>query len=556
MRFAFITGVSILVGILGVVASLTRTSAAESEVAPAITPLLKIAPDGEKLPAVVAPPDSVFEKLKEADRDVARRFYKKYIDVNGLPAMASAEVADEALQRTYYIVVHMLAGRPDILQQMIASGTRLIIIGKDQVYTDMPEYRRTRNPEFMNERVRGTGGINVTSFGEENLLNLPLDRYDDESIGVHEFSHTIDAAIGRIDPTWSGPNGRLAKTYQNAVNQGLWKFAYTGSNATEYWAEICQSYFDTNRTNNWNHASVATREQLKQYDPVGYELVRTTFNLSPENDWRYSPVQKQPSVIAPPQKFKINPYYTKFTWAREFIVLGSDRVSDETLLKANDTIRKMFAYRHDILKALINDDVWLVVLGRGETLTDLPEFSDAKSQAGFDCVRYLDFTPDKKLLVVSEENVLALPTDPLRGKSAVVGALAKAMCLVVGVRDADPQFEQRRDKQQYEQQLVWNTASLPIKRMDIDFDLKLRKIFDNAMNNSLWKGTPAARDHVEYWAAGVEAYFNAAGAGYPPNDAQRPITTREMLKSYDPDLYELVDATMLFAGHQDWRYKP
>ena len=33
------------------------------------------------------------------------------------------------------------------------------------------------------------------------------------------------------------------------------------------------------------------------------------------------------------------------------------------MLKANDTIRKMFAYRHDILKALIADGVKLVVLG-------------------------------------------------------------------------------------------------------------------------------------------------------------------------------------------------
>ena len=34
------------------------------------------------------------------------------------------------------------------------------------------------NPTFQNERVRGTGG-KPTSFGEENLLSLPLDRYDD-----------------------------------------------------------------------------------------------------------------------------------------------------------------------------------------------------------------------------------------------------------------------------------------------------------------------------------------------------------------------------------------
>src|SRR5262245_47488938 len=336
-------------------------------------------------PPVIAPPDSLFEMDRPNDRDVAKNFYKKYIDVKGMPVVASGEVADEALQRTYDIVTHMLAGRPDVIDSMVKGGMYLIIIGKDQVYTDMPEYRNHPNPTFQNERVRGTGG-KPTSFGEENLLNLLLDRYDDESIGVHEFCHTIDGALGRVDPTWQR---RKAETYRNAVDKGRWKFAYAGSNAGEYWAEICQSYFDCNRINNWNHAGVATREQLKEYDPEGYELVRTAFKLSPEIDWRYTPLAKQPSVISPPSKFNIDPYYTKFTWAREFIVVGSNKVSDEALLKANDTIRKMFAYRHDILKALINDGARLVVFGRGEKLTDLPEFKESAKQAGFDNARYL-----------------------------------------------------------------------------------------------------------------------------------------------------------------------
>src|SRR5262249_39528434 len=121
-------------------------------------------------PAVTAPPDSIFEKSRNPE--AAKAFYKKYIDVGGLCAVASGEVSDEALLRTHYIVTHMLAGRPDILAAMGKAGTRLIIIGKDQVYTDMPDYRNSPNPQYLNERVRGTGGLNVTSFGEENLLNL------------------------------------------------------------------------------------------------------------------------------------------------------------------------------------------------------------------------------------------------------------------------------------------------------------------------------------------------------------------------------------------------
>jgi len=251
-------------------------------------------------------------------------------------------------------------------------------------------------------------------------------------------------------------------------------------------------------------------------------------------------------VIPPPAKFKIDPYYTKFTYAREFTVLGSKHVSDEALLKANDTIRKMFAYRHDILKAMIAEGARLVVLGRNEKLSDLPEFKEAKNQAGFDEVRYLEYTPSLRLMVVSEENTLGLPKEPFRGKCMVISVLAKALYHITGLRPVIPDFDRQRDRQQYE---------LRVKRMDIDFDHKLRKIYEDAVSKGLWKGTAAARNRVEYWAAGVEAYFDAAGDGQPPNAADRPINTREMLKAYDPELYALVDETMAYREHVDWRFK-
>ena len=491
---------------------------------------------------VTAPPDAFFDRFRERDRDAARSFYQKHVDVDGLSIAAAGIVDDEALRRTHHIVTHMLAGRPDVQDVMMQNGTRLIIIGKDQVYTDMPEYRNHPNPQYQNERVRGTGGLDVTSFGEENLLHLALDRYDDESIAVHEFCHTIDAALRRIDPAW---RERVSQTYRNAMDRGLWKNAYTASNPGEYWAEIAQSFFDTNRVNNWNHGPIGTREQLKLYDPEGYELVRSTFQLTPETDWRYRPLRMQPSVIPPPARFKIDPYYTKFTWAREFPVLGSPKVSDDALLKANNTIRKLFAYRHDILKALIADGVRLVVLGRHEKLSDLPEFREAKRAADFDEARFLDYTSAMKLLVVPEENVLGLPSDPVAGKALVVSVFAKALYQVTGLRPIDPDFDRQRSKQQYE---------LRVKRMDVEFDRRLQTIYEQALGQNLWKGTPAARNRTEYWVVGVEAYFDAAGAGFSPNDADRPITKREALKSYDAGLYGLVDETMAYQGRVDWRY--
>jgi dipeptidyl aminopeptidase/acylaminoacyl peptidase len=492
------------------------------------------------IPPVTAPPDTFFEMVGERDRDAARKFYQKYIDVRGMPVVAAGEVADEALQRTHSIVTGMLAGRPDIVGAMVTNRMYLIIIGKDQVYTDMPEYRNSRNPDYMNERVRGTGG-RPTSFGEENVLGWPVDRYDDESIGVHEFCHTIDGALRSLDPTW---NERKNRVFQNAMAKGLWKNTYAASNPGEYWAEIAQCYFDCQRVNNWNHGPIGTREQLKEYDPEAYELVRTTFNLGPGQDWRYRPARRLPAVTAPPARLRIDPYYTKFTWAREFTVLGR-AASDESLLAANNTIRKMFAYRHDVLKALIADGVRLVVLGRDESLADLPEFAGVGGSGDL-LARVFDYKPDSKLLVVGEENVLGNVKDPLVAHNQVIRVLAQAIYHVAGTRPVDPNWDNRPRG-------VWQQYELGVERLDVRFDQKLAELYDAATSAGKWRGTAAARDRVAYWAAGVLAYFDAGGRDAAPHDAPHPIATREALRDYDPDLAALVHKTMAFGGRADWR---
>jgi len=50
------------------------------------------------------------------------------------------------------------------------------------------------------------------------------------------------------------------------------------------------------------------------------------------------------------------------------------------------------------------------------------------------------------------------------------------------------------------------------------------------------------------------AYFATTGQTSAPVDAPHPIRTREMLKDYDPGLFALVNETMAYSGHVDWRY--
>jgi hypothetical protein len=91
---------------------------------------------------VTVPPESFFERVREKDRDAAHKFYKKYVDVKGIAAAASADVADLALQRTHEIVTHMLAGRP--AHELGGAGSSL------------PGFPRQRSP-----RTRLPGAIAV-----------------------------------------------------------------------------------------------------------------------------------------------------------------------------------------------------------------------------------------------------------------------------------------------------------------------------------------------------------------------------------------------------------
>jgi hypothetical protein len=131
----------------------------------------------------------------------------------------------------------------------------------------------------------------------------------------------------------------------------------------------------------------------------------------------------------------------------------------------------MFAYRHDILKALIADGVKLVVLGEGESLADLPECKEAGDDVDL-LARVLDYSPEIKLVAVGQENLLADPDAAGAGGSHVIRAMAKAFYQVTARRPVDPNWDRRgRAVQQYE---------LRVQRLDERFGEKLDELFAKA----------------------------------------------------------------------------
>ncbi|MEZ5964826.1 MAG: hypothetical protein R3F56_13355 [Planctomycetota bacterium] len=224
-------------------------------------------------------------------------FYAKFVSAEGYPIVASAGVSDYALLEAAYLVNAMLAQRPDVRAAMIASGSRLCILGHDQFTTDLPEFAwlaQKASPDlpgfsgkdYWDARARGTGGSETDPYcscGEENLLGYRGDPYATECILIHEFAHNIHLrGLVRIDETF---DPRVRAAFQAAVGKGLWKGTYAATNHHEYFAEGVQSWFDNNRHDDHDHNHVDTRVELIEYDSGLADLCREVFG---DTELRYT----------------------------------------------------------------------------------------------------------------------------------------------------------------------------------------------------------------------------------------------------------------------------
>lgn len=141
----------------------------------------------------------------------------------------------------------------------------------------------------IDKRTRGMGGSTYASCGEENLLQLPEDRYaGGYDICMHEFSHTImnigfDSLIRK----------KIENQYYHAIEHELWKGAYASANPQEYWAELTTWYFGSHGDYLKGKLPKAGPQGLKEYDINGYNLLDSIYSglIQPKT------IQKNASVI-------------------------------------------------------------------------------------------------------------------------------------------------------------------------------------------------------------------------------------------------------------------
>ena len=229
-------------------------------------------------------------------------------------------------------------------------------------------------------------------------------------------------------------------------------------------------------------------------------------------------VSKPPADVV--ERLELSDFYEKYVNVRGFTIVSSAKVSDYALLEAAYLINDVLSDRQDILDALIANKVRFVVMAYNELTTDVPEHSDLKPAKFWD-KRARGLGPSRRRPVVScgEENLLCYPGDPYHKENLLIHEFAHAI------------------------------HHMGLNSIDEDFDRQLKEAYDAAMEKGLWKDKYAANNRAEYFAEGVQSFFN----DNRENDHDHNhVNTRKELREYDPALAKILEDVF---GDKQWEYR-
>lgn len=210
------------------------------------------------------------------------------------------------------------------------------------------------------------------------------------------------------------------------------------------------------------------------------------------------------TVTEPPADMELDPFYTKYVSANGYPIVSSAKVSDYALKEAAYLINMMLAQRPDVRKAMIAGGSRCVVMAYNEFTTDLPEQKDMRPKDYWDArARGLGGSRRDPICSCAEENLLGFPGDPYAAENILIHEFAHNLHLR-GLVVVDPAFDDR-----------------------------LKQTYERAMAKGLWAGKYASVNHAEYFAEGVQSWFDN---NRPPDHDHNHVDTRKELKEYDPGL--------------------
>lgn len=226
------------------------------------------------------------------------------------------------------------------------------------------------------------------------------------------------------------------------------------------------------------------------------------------------PVHGQVTGI--PEGKNIPSFYQKYIETEGLYVTSSGKVSDEALLKACDIISLMLAKRPDVKAHMVKKGCHVIIIGKDEETCDLPEFAHICNCE--DSIKYWNWRArgfggapeDEFSSSCGEENLLALPQDKYVGENILIHEFAH-LIHTVGIVGVEPDFNER-----------------------------LEALRQNAIRKGLWEKTYAVSNKEEYFAECVQSFFNCNRYAEPANGVHNWVNRRTKLKTYDPDMYRLL----------------
>lgn len=210
------------------------------------------------------------------------------------------------------------------------------------------------------------------------------------------------------------------------------------------------------------------------------------------------------AIRTPPPELKADPFHKKYVSANGYPIVASGTVNDYALKEAAYLVNLMLAKRPDVREAMIKSGSRLCILAHNEFTTDVPEFAWLKPKDYWDArARGTGGSQTDPYCSCGEENLLAYPGDPYSTENILIHEFAHNIHLR-GIVNVDPTFDRR-----------------------------LKEAYDRAMTAGLWKGKYAATNHHEYFAEGVQSWFD----NNRENDHDHNhVNTRAELIEYDPGL--------------------
>ena len=220
------------------------------------------------------------------------------------------------------------------------------------------------------------------------------------------------------------------------------------------------------------------------------------------------------SISAPPANLGLDSFYKKYTEASGIPIVSSWRVPDEVLIKvAQMTEFFLSNLPKDVAENLRKYKSRVGILARYEGTTDMPEYAHLESDTTVNWdvrARGLGGTMELPMTSCAEENILCYQIDKYHAEDIFIHEFAHSIH-GVGILPSNPEFN------------------------DV-----LKNALEKAKAEGKWENTYAATNHWEYWAEGVQSWFNVNADVPKPDGKHNHVNTREELKSYDPVLYEIV----------------